>query len=136
MNRVSLIGRVVRDFELRQTQGGTSTCQFAIAVERPFKDKDGKRQADYPNCVAWRQVAEIAAKYLRKGDRVGIDGALQTRSYEDKNGNKVYATEVVVDRIDFLQPRGQQSTTESGPVQTGNVTDDGFVEVTDDALPF
>lgn len=117
---------------MRTTQSGLSTCNFTIAVERP-KSKDGTRNSDFPQIVAWRQVAELCARYLHKGDRVGIEGTIQTRNYE-KDGHKVYVTEVVANNIEFLQPKGQPAAQELEP--TGNVTEDGFAEVEDSQLPF
>jgi len=134
MNRVTLVGRLTKDIELRTTTGGTPTCNFNIAVDRG-KNKDGVRVSDFPAIVAWNKTAELCARYLHKGDRVGIDGSIQTRNYE-KDGRKVYITEVVAHSIEFLTPKGQ-SAAPAEPQLTGNVTEDGFAEVADDLeLPF
>lgn len=131
MNKVVLIGRLTKDIELRETQNGHKTCSFGIAVDRG-KGKDGTRYTDYPNIVAWNKVAELCARYLHKGDKVGVDGSIQTRSYE-KNGQRVYVTEVMANSIEFLTPKGLQV---AEPQPTGNVTEDGFAEVNDEQLPF
>lgn len=130
MNHVSLIGNLTRDIELRKTQTGLSTCTFTLAVNGP-KQSDGTRRTDYPQITAWRQTAELCAKYLHKGSKAGIEGRIQTRSYE-KDGRKVYVTEIAADRVEFLTPKG------SAPAQNaGEANDDGYVEVdTDDDLPF
>lgn len=130
LNRVELIGNVTRDFELRKTPNGISNVSFTIAVNRP-KAQDGTQNADYPNITAWRNLAEVCAKYLHKGSKVAIGGRLQTRSY-DKDGHKVYVTEVVADFVQFLTPKNQQE-------QQDVVRDEGpqeFTEVQDDELPF
>lgn len=133
MNQVVLVGRVTKDIELRTTTNGTPTCTFNLAIDRP-KNRDGVRNADFPGIVAWNKTAELCAQYLHKGDRVGIVGSIQTRTYE-KNGAKVYVTEVVANSIEFLTPKGQ-SGANAEPTFTGNVTADGFAEVDDGSLPF
>ena len=134
MNKVMLIGRVVRDIELRQTQSGHNTCTFALAVEQR-KAADGTRASDFPQIVAWNKTAELCVRYLHKGDKVHVEGSIQTRSYE-KNGAKVYVTEVVASSIEFLTPRGQQSAEPAEPTPTGEATPDGFTPVDDEQLPF
>ena len=132
MNRVDLIGRLTKDVELYKTSTGKSNCRFTLAVDR-MRSADGTRAADFIKCVAWNQTAELCSKYLHKGDRVGVEGRIQTGSYQ-KDGQTVYTTDVVVDRIHFLTPKGKQAAQEPEP--TGNVTADGFAEVLDDQLPF
>lgn len=132
MNQVQLVGRATKDIELKTSQGGTYNCRFNIAVDRPRR-KDGTRNADFPSLLAWAETAELCAKYVHKGDRIGVVGHIQTGSY-DKDGHKIYTTDVVIDRIEFLSPRNQQESTE--PTMTGNVTEDGFAEVNDSELPF
>lgn len=100
MNKVILLGRMVRDAELKMTASGASVCAFSVACDRPYT-QDGERKADFINCVAWRQQAEFIAKHFRKGDRIALDGSIQTRSWNDQNGNKRYATEVIVDHAEF-----------------------------------
>lgn len=102
LNKVILMGRFAADPELRHTQSGTPVCSFRLAVERDFKDKDtGEKASDFIDIVAWRQTAEFVAHYFTKGRLAVVDGRLQTRSYEDKNGSKRKAVEVVADSVYF-----------------------------------
>lgn len=105
MNKSSLIGRPTKGIELRQTKSGKSVATFTLAV--PGKTKDDP--SDFISCVAWNKTAEIFEKYVSKGDLIGIVGRLKTRSYDDKDGKKVYVTEVVVDEVDFLQSKRNES---------------------------
>lgn len=107
MNKVFLVGNLTRDPELRQTNSGLASCQFTIAVNRP-KNKDGVVQADYFTVQTWRAQAENCAKYLAKGRKVAVCGELRTRNYE-KDGRKVYVTEVLANDVEFLTPRSQPS---------------------------
>ena len=102
MNKAILVGRLTRDPELRTTANGTSVCTFSIAVNRRFKNAEGGYDADFINCVAWRQQAEFMAKYFAKGRMVGVVGSIQTRNYDNKEGQKVYVTEVAVDEVHFV----------------------------------
>lgn len=102
MNKVELIGRLTKDPEVKLTTNQTAYCNFTVAVDRRFKDKDGQRQSDFINCVAWKQTADFISKYFKKGSRIGICGSIQTRNYE-KNGQKVFVTEVLVDEVEFVE---------------------------------
>lgn len=106
MNHVVLIGRLVADPETRYTQSGIAVCSFRLAVDRKFKNQAGEREADFINCVAWRRAAEIIGQYMAKGRRIGIEGALQSRNYQDKDGNNRTAYEVVVNEFEFLDGGG------------------------------
>ena len=106
MNRVVLVGRLVKDPELKRTTADIPVVQFTIAVNRQFAGQNGERQADFISCVVWRQQAENLAKYMRKGNQIGVDGRLQVRTYEDAGGVKRYVTEVVCDQIQFLEKIG------------------------------
>ena len=111
MNKVFLIGRLTRDPELRYTGNNTAVATFSIAVNRNFSNANGERDADFINIVIWRKQAENASKYLTKGSQVAIDGRIQSRSYDDQNGNKRYITAVVADNIEFLgRPNGNGSS--------------------------
>ena len=103
MNKVELIGRLTKEPEIRTTSNQNQFCQFTLAVDRRFKDANGQRQADFINCVAWKQTAVFIQKYFKKGNRIGVIGSIQTRSYDDKNGQKVFVTEVVVDEAEFVE---------------------------------
>lgn len=103
LNRVVIIGRLTRDPELRYTPSGTATCTFTLAVERNFKNQNGDREADFIPIVTWRQLAENCANYLKKGRLTAVEGRIQTRSYENNEGRKVYVTEVIADNVRFLE---------------------------------
>ena len=103
MNKVSLVGRVCKDPEIKMTTNQTPYCNFTVAVDRRFKDANGQRQADFINCVAWKQTATFIQKYFRKGSRIGIVGSIQTRSYEDQNGQKHFVTEVLAEEAEFVE---------------------------------
>lgn len=109
LNKVILMGRFAADPELRHTQSGTPVCSFRLAVERDFKDKDGSRQTDWLDCVAWKGTAEFISRYFSKGRMAVVDGRLQTRSYEDKNGSKRKAVEVVADSVYFADSKRTES---------------------------
>lgn len=154
MNKVILIGRLTRDPELRYTSSNVATCTFSVAVDRPFANQNGEREADFINIVVWRKQAENCKNYLTKGSQVAIDGRIQTRNYDDKDGKKVYVTEVVADNVQFLGTKGSNGgNTPSGDNttpydfsadmnQTTDVSSDPFadfgssIEISDDELPF
>ena len=100
MNNINLIGRICRDVELRKTSSGVSVCGFPLAVDRQYK-KDGEPTADFFNCVAWQKTADFIEKYMKKGLRIGVTGRLQTRNYEKEDGQKVWVTEVIVEKVYF-----------------------------------
>ena len=112
MNRAVLVGRLVRDPDLRYTASGIAVANFTVAVDRRFK-KEGEQQADFIPVIVWQKQAENAAKYLAKGSQVGIDGRIQTSNYEDKDGKKVYKTEIVAENVQYLgNPKGKQQMDE------------------------
>ncbi|WP_018923273.1 single-stranded DNA-binding protein [Salsuginibacillus kocurii] len=115
INRVVLVGRLTRDPELRYTPNGVAVCNFGIAVNRTFTNQHGEREADFFNCVVWRKQAENVANYLKKGSQAGIDGRLQSRSYENNEGRRVTVVEVVGDSVQFLEPRGGSGTANNDP---------------------
>lgn len=118
MNKVVLIGRLTDDVELRYTANGVAVGNFTLAVQRKFKDQNGDYQADFIRCTVWRKVAENLAQYQKKGDRIGVSGAIETGSYDDKEtGKKVYTTQVRVDEVDFLSPIKQQGQQQGNPYQ-------------------
>lgn len=108
LNVIALVGRLVADPELRYTSSGLPVASFRIAVDRPFKDADGKKQVDFINCVAWRQKAEFVANYLTKGRLVGIEGRLQIRQWEDKDGKRHWNAEVVCNQVAGLDRKPQE----------------------------
>lgn len=129
-NKSILIGRLTADPELKQTPAGVAVTAFTIAVNRRYQ-KDGERKADFISIVAWRQQAEFISKHFQKGSAIGIDGSIQTRNYEDKNGNRRTVTEVVADRVFFVEPASRKSERADSP-------DPNFTEMKfeDDDLPF
>lgn len=147
INVVVLMGRLVADPELKQTQNGTSVCSFSIAVERSFANKQtGERQADFINITAWRQTADFICKYFRKGSMIAIEGSLQSRSYEDKEGKKRTIYEVVANNASFTGSKVESGTRDAGatsfevPATAFSSGSNGDFEVVneqeDDDLPF
>lgn len=109
MNKAILIGRLTRDPELRSTPAGRNVCQFSIAVNRTFTNANGDREADFINCVVWDKQAENLVKYQKKGNQIAVDGRIQTRNYEDKDGKRVYVTEILANNISFLDSKGSSA---------------------------
>ncbi|KRL38327.1 single-stranded DNA-binding protein [Liquorilactobacillus uvarum] len=107
INRAVLVGRLTRDPDLRYTGSGVAVGTFTVAVNRQFTNQQGEREADFINCVIWRKAAENFANFTHKGSLVGVDGRIQTRSYENQQGNRVYVTEIVVDSFSLLESRSQ-----------------------------
>lgn len=103
MNKVLLIGRLTKEPELKNTSNGTPVTTFSLAVDRRFKDANGNRPTDFISIVAWNKTAEFIAKYFHKGNRIGFAGNIQTRSYEDQNGQKHFITEVIADEAEFVE---------------------------------
>ena len=139
LNKVILMGRFTRDPELRSTPQGISTCSFSIAVDRNFVRAGEERKADFINCVARRQTAEFISKYFRKGSMVALEGSLQTRSWDDQDGKKRYATDVVVNQVYFAESkRDSQSAGDdySQAMDFGSLPEPISPMGTDDDLPF
>ena len=113
MNRIILLGRLVRDPEIRYTSTNKVVCQFTIAVDRPFPNQDGQREADFVPIVIWGKQAEVCGNNLSKGQRVLVEGRLQIRSYEGKDGSQKYVTEVIADHFDFIERKAD--ATQSAP---------------------
>lgn len=145
INRVILTGRLTKDAELRYTSSGVATGTFNLAVNRQFTNANGDREADFINCVIWRKSAENFANFTHKGSLVGIDGRLQTRNYENQQGQRVYVTEVVVDNFSLLESKASGNSN-ANQTQTGsnqmNKPADQFanngqaIDISDDDLPF
>lgn len=133
MNKIILIGNLTRDPESGTTQGGVNFIRFNIAVNRPFANSAGERSADYFDIVAWRGLAELCGKYLSKGNKVGVNGSVQRRQYEDRDGIKRTSFDVVADEVEFLTPKSRTSRDESATPQ-GGVAD--LQPVDGDDLPF
>lgn len=113
INSVTLVGRLTKDPELRTTPSGVEVGNFTLAVNRTFTNHQGEREADFINCIVFRKQAVNVNQYLFKGKLAGIVGRLQTRSYDNKEGQKVYVTEVVCDNVQFLEPKDSQNSSNS-----------------------
>ena len=142
MNKVVLMGRLTRDPEVRYTtNNNTLVATFSLAVNRRFARQGEERQADFINIVAWDKTGEFCSKYFKKGQQVGVIGRIQTRNYDDKDGKKVYVTEVVAEEAYFADTRrdGESNpfagNTATATFDAGNAPSD-FAQVTDDDLPF
>lgn len=155
INNVTLVGRLTKDPDLRYTTSGTGVATFTLAVNRNFTSADGTREADFINCVIWRKPAETLANYAKKGVLIGVTGRIQTRSYDNQQGQKVYVTEVVADNFQLLESKKADSSqnTQGGGVSnsqtnnytrnqqnTNSATADPFgnssIDINDDDLPF
>lgn len=140
INRVVLIGRLTKDVEVRYTQSGVAVGTFSLAVNRPFTNASGEREADFINAVIWRKAAENFANFTHKGTLVAIEGRLQTRNYEGNNGNRVYVTEVVADNFSLLEKKSdsQQSApkTQTPDPFANQGNNPSTPDISDDDLPF
>lgn len=138
MNKCVLIGRLTRDPEVR-TAGETSVARFSLAVDRRFK-KDGEQTADFINCVAFGKTAEFVEKYAHKGTKFAVEGRIQTGSYTNKDGQKVYTTDVVVEQLEFAESKGgADGNATSNTTNSNTSTDTSFMDIPDDIseeLPF
>lgn len=115
LNRVILIGRLCAEPELKQTQSGIPVCRFRIAVNRPYKKDDGKQEADFIGCTAWRGTAEFVSRYFQKGSMILVEGQLRNNDYTDNNNIKHYSFDVLAERVDFCGKKEQPETEQSVP---------------------
>lgn len=151
MNRVVLVGRLTKDPELKYTPNGVPVATFTLAVNRSFTNQQGEREADFINCVVWRRPAENVVNFLQKGSLAGVDGRIQTRSFEGQDGKRVFMTEVVAESVQFLEPKngsrgntgGSSQNSSSGQNGANNrQQEDPFrndgqpIDISDDDLPF
>ena len=141
LNKVIIMGRLVKDPELRRTQSGTAVTSFRIAVDRDFKSQDGSKQADFCDVVAWRNTAEFVSKYFTKGRMAVVEGRLQIRGWTDKAGNKRTTAEIVADNVYFADSKRSESNDnqkENFNALSGRVSDDFVPALNDDTseLPF
>ena len=128
MNKVILVGNLTKDVELTTTNSGLAVARFSLAVQRTFKNENGEYEADFPNCVVWRNQAENLAKYCHKGDKIGVVGSVQTRSYESTDGTKKFITEILAESIEFINTKKDNSQPEE-KINT-------FTPLNDEDLPF
>lgn len=126
INNVVLVGRLTRDAELRYTQSNIAVATFTLAVNRPFKNEAGEREADFINCVIWRQSAENLANWAKKGSLIGVTGVIQTRSYDNQQGQRVYVTEVVASNFQLLESRNSQQNNQGHQDHHGGYQQQGY----------
>ena len=140
LNNVTLMGRLTATPELKQTPSGASVTAFSLAVDRRYQPKDGEKQTDFINCVAWRNTAEFITRYFGKGDMIALTGEIQTRKYKDKSGNNRVAFEVIIDNVSFCGGKSNGSNAEPAPpvpAPPQASTTGGFEELNvDEDLPF
>ena len=154
INSVNLVGRLTRDVELRVSQSNVTVATFTLAVNRSFKSANGEREADFINCVAFKKTAEILNQYAGKGSQIGVTGSIQTRNYENKDGQRVYVTEVIANNIALLDSKGSnnasdgqqsqgrpnanqaQQTRSQAPDENPFANSKGPVDISDSDLPF
>lgn len=138
MNRIILLGRLTREPEVKVTSSDKTTTTFGLAVDRPFKNRERKTEADFINIVTWNKTAEVAENYLHKGERCLVEGRLQIRSYEGKDGQKHYVTEVVADRLELIEKKRDSSQKQGFDSMGDDITKDvqkGYVTF-DEEVPF
>ena len=145
INNVTLVGRLTKDVELKYTPSNVANVSFTLAVNRTFKNANGEREADFINCVLWRQAAENFANWVKKGALIGITGRIQTRNYENQQGQRVYITEVIAENFQMLESRNQQQGQQQAQPQQAKQQQvkqpDPFsggtpMSLNDDSLPF
>lgn len=147
INRCVLVGRLTKDPELKYTSGNIAFTRFTIAVNRTFSGPTGEREADFIQCIAWRKQAENVARFVRKGSLVGVEGRIQTGSYDDKDGIRKYTTDIVCDSVQFLEPKNDGVDYE--PAEPAGYNNDSYddkpverkqntprIDVSEDDLPF
>ncbi|MDK3846550.1 single-stranded DNA-binding protein [Staphylococcus pseudintermedius] len=144
LNRTVLVGRLTKDPDFRTTPSGVEVATFTLAVNRNFKSKDGEQQVDFINCVVFKKQAENVKNYLSKGSLAGVDGRLQSRSYENQEGRRVYVTEVICDSVQFLEPKSNNQSNNQPQQQRGQAPAqdnpfaiaNGPIDIDDDDMPF
>ena len=132
MNKIILLGRLTKDPEVRYTSTGKAVCQFTLAVDRPFANQEGQREADFINCILWGKSAETLGNTVFKGQKIAVEGRLQVRSYDAKDGSKKWATEVICDRFEYVEKKAEgskQPSKKSSMESFGNA-------VFDEEIPF
>ncbi len=135
LNRVVLIGRLTKDPELRYSPSGVAVTNFTLAIDRKFKNAQGEKETDFIPCVMFKQLAELCANYLAKGKLASVDGRLQVRTYNDKDGQKHWVTEVIAEDVHFLSPKDGGSGSQESPSSSGKGSFGHEVNLDDD-IPF
>ncbi|GEM04501.1 single-stranded DNA-binding protein 2 [Halolactibacillus miurensis] len=136
LNRVVLVGRLVKDPDLRYTQSGKAVANFTIAVNEPFTNQNGERKVDFFDCVIWNKPAENLANYMSKGKLIGVDGSLRTRKYDNKEGKSVKVTEVLAGSVQFLESNKNNKQEAVDYPRTAPQTQSEPIDISDDDLPF
>jgi single-strand DNA-binding protein len=148
MNKVILIGRITKEIELKATTSGTEVADFTIAVNRTYKNAEGNYEADFINCVSYKGLAKTISTYVKKGDRLAVEGRLQTRTYQNKEGKNIKVSEVIVENIDFIETKKKEQpnnvdvpagSIKGEEVDAISIPNDPFTEqmtITEDMLPF
>lgn len=136
MNSIVLMGRLVKDPEVRYTQSGKVVCQFTLAVDRPFTNQNGQKEADFIPVVVWGKIAEIAGNSLSKGHRALVEGRLQIRNYTAKDGSKRYVSEVIAGHFEFIEKRADVAPQQPAPQQGGGMESFGSEVPFDEEIPF
>ena len=134
VNNVVLVGRLVRDVDLRQTSTGKEMTYFTLAVNRNFKNEQGEQAADFIGCVAFGKTAENMARFLRKGSLIALEGRISTRNFQGNDGKTVYITEVIADKVNFLESKKQGNNNQQAYPEASNVTD--FYDFNSEYNPF
>ena len=142
MNKWIGLGRITKDLELKRTNSDIPFCQFSLAVNRAYQSRSGEKQVDYITCVAWRKPAELLAQYIKKGNQIAVEGSLQTRSYDDKNGTRHFITEVIVSNLYFvdnkqqIENRNNQQHSQEPDISPSDFDHSEDYDVSSDDLPF
>ena len=136
MNRIMLLGRMTKDPEIRKTPADKSVCTFTLAVDRPFMGRDEKKEADFINIVAWGKTADLCSTYLGKGERALVEGRLQIRSYDGRDGQKRWITEVIADRVEFIDRKKDSSPKGGQQKEAGPMGSFGTEMQFDEEIPF
>ena len=136
MNKVILVGNMVANPEYQTTASGISLCRFRIAVQRKFKNEKGEYESDFISVVAWRGTADFVSKYLHKGNKVGVTGSLQTRTYDAQDGTKKYVTEVVADEVESYTPKSENENKPKTDAAAKQEVMQSFEPIESDNLPF
>lgn len=136
LNNISLVGRITKEVDLRYTQSNVAVATFTLAVNRTFKNENGDREADFINCVMWRQQAENLASWCKKGALIGITGRIQTRSYDNQQGQRVYVTEVVAEQFQLLESKGQGNQGQAQQQAPDFSRQGAPMDISSDDLPF
>lgn len=144
MNKVNLIGRLTTDPELRYNSSDIAYTRFVLAVNRPFTNSDGEREADFISCVAWRKTAELICEHFKKGSEIGLSGRIQTGNYERADGTKAYTTDIIIEEITFVgskkenkpEPEYAERVEETNPFESNRSVKRDEIILSDDDLPF